>query len=57
MAVMEYCESLEEQGYRSKDEIEKKVTVYRRRLQSEFGLSDLTDDSWTNKHPSGEREK
>ncbi|KAG1338466.1 Protein RRC1-like [Cocos nucifera] len=48
VAVMEYRESLEEQGYRSRDEIEKKVVLYRRRLQLEFGLSDSTDDSGIN---------
>ncbi|XP_010922016.1 protein RRC1 [Elaeis guineensis] len=52
VAVMEYRESLEEQGYRSRDEIEKKVALHRRRLQLEFGLSDSTDDSGINKHPS-----
>nr|XP_029122686.1 protein RRC1 isoform X2 [Elaeis guineensis] len=52
VAVMEYRESLEEQGCRSKDEIEKKVAIHRRRLRSEFGLSDSTDDSGSNKHPS-----
>ncbi|XP_008793637.4 protein RRC1-like isoform X2 [Phoenix dactylifera] len=52
VAVMEYRESLEEQGCRGKDEIEKKVAIHRRRLQSEFGLSDSADDSWSNRNPS-----
>lgn len=51
---MEYRESLEEQGCRSKDEIEKKVVIHRRRLQSEFGLSDSTADSGSNRHPFGQ---
>lgn len=44
VAVMEFRESLEERGNRSSEEIEKKVIIHRRRLQSEFGLSDSTYD-------------
>lgn len=51
---MEFRESLEEQGYQSKDEIEKKIAIHRRQLQSQFGLSDSADDSGSNKHPSGQ---
>ncbi|KAI3912764.1 hypothetical protein MKW92_040916, partial [Papaver armeniacum] len=38
VAVMEYRESIEEQGIRSPGEIEKKVASHRRRLISDFGL-------------------
>ncbi|KAI3990610.1 hypothetical protein MKX01_022910, partial [Papaver californicum] len=38
VAVMEYRESIEEQGIRSPGEIEKKVASHRRRLLSDFGL-------------------
>lgn len=40
VAVMEYRESLEERGIRSSEEIEKKVAIQRKRLQSEYGLLD-----------------
>ncbi|KAK1324095.1 hypothetical protein QJS10_CPA02g01368 [Acorus calamus] len=52
VAVMEYRESLEERGIRNSEEIERKVAVHRRRLQSEFGLSDSTEDVWAIKHSS-----
>ena len=42
---MEYRESLEEQGIRSAEEIEKRVASHRKRLKSEFGLVDLGEDS------------
>ncbi|KAJ0965753.1 hypothetical protein J5N97_026891 [Dioscorea zingiberensis] len=43
VAVMEYRESLEERGIRNSEEIEKKVAVHRKRLQSEFGLLDSAE--------------
>ncbi|AQK69046.1 Protein RRC1 [Zea mays] len=43
ISVMQYRESLEEQGLRDLDEIERKVASHRRRLQSEYGLSTPTD--------------
>ena len=43
ISVMQYRESLEEQGLRNMDEIERKVASHRRRLQSEYGLSTSTD--------------
>lgn len=52
VAVLEYQESLEEQGMHNKQEIEKKVENHRRRLQSEFGLLDSSDDQSSNKHPT-----
>ncbi|XXG52616.1 hypothetical protein AAC387_Pa03g0896 [Persea americana] len=51
VSVIEYRESLEERGIRSSEEIERKVSSYRRRLQSEFGLSDSAEDVLgNNKH-------
>lgn len=53
VAVIEYRESLEEKGIRSTEEIEKKVAAHRKRLWSEFGLSDTSEDvSAYNKHSS-----
>ncbi|KAH7671816.1 ENTH/VHS domain-containing protein [Dioscorea alata] len=52
VAVLEYQESLEEQGMHNKQEIDKKVENHRRRLQSEFGLLDSSDDQSSNKHPT-----
>ena len=43
ISVMQYRESLEEQGLRDLDEIERKVASHRRRLQTEYGLSTPTD--------------
>ncbi|GJN08000.1 hypothetical protein PR202_ga25884 [Eleusine coracana subsp. coracana] len=53
ISVMQYRESLEEQGLRNVDEIERKVASHRRRLQSEYGLSISTDG--TNSRRSSER--
>lgn len=50
---MEYRESLEERGLRSAEEIDRKVAVYRRQLEIEFGLSDTTDDQGSKKTSSG----
>ncbi|XP_043704862.1 protein RRC1-like isoform X2 [Telopea speciosissima] len=51
VAVMEYRESLEERGVKNSEEIETKVAIHRRRLQSEFGLSDTNEDvSGNSKH-------
>ncbi|GMH10660.1 hypothetical protein Nepgr_012501 [Nepenthes gracilis] len=44
VALMEYRESLEERAVRSPEEIERKVAIYRKRLQSEYGLSDSNED-------------
>lgn len=44
VALIEYRESLEERGVKSLEEIERKVAVYRRRLQSEYGLLDSGED-------------
>ncbi|KAL2489934.1 RNA recognition motif (RRM)-containing protein [Forsythia ovata] len=45
VALMEYRESLEEQGIRSPDEIESKVAIRRSRLQSEYGLLNSNPDA------------
>ncbi|CAH9116846.1 unnamed protein product [Cuscuta epithymum] len=45
VALIEYRESLEERGVKSLDEIEKKVEIHRRRLQSEYGLLNFNEDS------------
>ncbi|XP_042442122.1 protein RRC1-like [Zingiber officinale] len=55
VAVVEYRESLEERGLRSAEEIDRKVAVYRRQLEFEFGLSDTTDDQGSKKSSSERR--
>ncbi|KAF9620588.1 hypothetical protein IFM89_013614 [Coptis chinensis] len=54
VAVMEYRESLEDRGMKSLEEIERKVAYQRRRLQSEFGLSDPNEDVLGRRMPSQE---
>ncbi|KAG6472906.1 hypothetical protein ZIOFF_070384 [Zingiber officinale] len=51
-AVVEYRESLEERGLRSAEEIDRKVAVYRRQLEFEFGLSETTEDQGSKKSSS-----
>lgn len=48
MALIEYRESLEERGIKSLEEIEKKVAMRRKQLQSEYGLLDSNNDSSRN---------
>ncbi|GAB4828740.1 Protein rrc1 [Ancistrocladus abbreviatus] len=55
VALMEYRESLEERGVRSPDEIERKVAIYRKRLQSDYGLSDSNEDVSGNRRSASER--
>ncbi|KAJ8749344.1 hypothetical protein K2173_018831 [Erythroxylum novogranatense] len=55
VALIEYRESLEERGIKSPEEIEKKVAIHRKRLQSEYGLSDQADEIAGNKRVSSER--
>ncbi|KAL2937596.1 Protein RRC1 [Bienertia sinuspersici] len=57
VTLIEYRESLEEQGVRSPEEIERKVAVYRKRLESEYGLSDSTEDLPRNKRSLERRDK
>ncbi|TYG64695.1 hypothetical protein ES288_D06G128300v1 [Gossypium darwinii] len=40
VALIEYRESLEEQGIKNAEDIEKRLAVHRKRLESEYGLSD-----------------
>ncbi|XP_047969744.1 LOW QUALITY PROTEIN: protein RRC1-like [Salvia hispanica] len=49
VALMEYRESLEEQGIKNPEEIERKVAVHRSRLQAEYGLVN------SNAHASGKK--
>lgn len=44
VALMEYRETLEERGVKSAEEIEKKVAVYKKRLESEYGLSESSEN-------------
>lgn len=44
VALIEYRESLEERGIKSSEEIERKVAIHQKRLQSEYGLSDSNED-------------
>ncbi|CAN1140433.1 Protein RRC1 [Linum perenne] len=46
VAMIEYRESLEERGIKSLEEIERKVTIQRRRLEGEYGL--LNEDTIEN---------
>ncbi|XP_044464662.1 protein RRC1 isoform X2 [Mangifera indica] len=43
VAMIEYRESLEERGIKSAEEIEKKVAIHRKRLESEYGLSESNE--------------
>lgn len=45
VALLEYRESLEERGISSPEEIERKVAIHRKRLESEYGLSDSSEDA------------
>ncbi|XP_074269545.1 protein RRC1 isoform X2 [Silene latifolia] len=55
VALMEYRESLEDRGIKSSDEIERKVSVHRKRLESEYGLLDSSDNHPGSKRSSYER--
>lgn len=43
--LIEYRESLEERGIKNPEEIERKVAIHRKRLESEYGLSDSNEDA------------
>lgn len=45
VALIEYRESLEERGIKNSEEIERKVSIRRKQLLSEYGLLDANDDS------------
>ncbi|KAH0648064.1 hypothetical protein KY285_033312 [Solanum tuberosum] len=53
VALIEYRESLEEQGIKSSDEIESKVEIHWQRLQSEYGLLNFSGDTSTKGYWSG----
>ncbi|XAR71486.1 hypothetical protein NMG60_11028776 [Bertholletia excelsa] len=55
VALMEYRESLEERGVKNLEDIERKVAIHRRRLESEYGLLDSSEDVTGNKRSSLER--
>lgn len=55
VALIEYRESLEERGVKDVAEIEKKVAVHRKRLESEFGLVHANENASINKKPSSDR--
>ncbi|KAK2967978.1 hypothetical protein RJ640_015423 [Escallonia rubra] len=55
VALMEYRESLEDRGVRSLEEIERKVSIHRKRLQSEYGLFDSLVEASGKKRSSLER--
>ncbi|XP_062163509.1 protein RRC1-like isoform X1 [Alnus glutinosa] len=55
VALIEYRESLEERGIKNSEEIERKVSIRRKQLLSEYGLLDSNDDSSGNKRTSSER--
>ncbi|GFY96792.1 RNA recognition motif (RRM)-containing protein [Actinidia rufa] len=57
VALMEYRESLEERGVKNLEEIERKVAIHRKRLQSEYGLSDSNEDVSANKILSERRDR
>ncbi|XWS70514.1 hypothetical protein CRYUN_Cryun03dG0054300 [Craigia yunnanensis] len=44
VALIEYRESLEEQGIKNAEDIERRVAVHRKWLESEYGLSDSCED-------------
>lgn len=45
VALIEYRESLEERGVKNPEEIERKVEIHRKRLQSEYGVLDYNEDA------------
>ncbi|KAK3021385.1 hypothetical protein RJ639_046466 [Escallonia herrerae] len=55
VALMEYRESLEDRGVRSLEEIERKVSIHRKRLQFEYGLFDSLVETSGKKRSSLER--
>uniref|UniRef100_A0A2P2MP22 RNA recognition motif-containing family protein n=3 Tax=Rhizophora mucronata TaxID=61149 RepID=A0A2P2MP22_RHIMU len=53
--LIEYRESLEERGIKNSDEIERKVAIHRKWLQSEYGLSYPNEDVMGKKKMTSER--
>lgn len=52
VALIEYRESLEERGVKNSDEIERKVAIHRKRLESEYGLSGSNEEASGNSKSS-----
>lgn len=61
--IIEYRESLEERGTRNAEEIERKVSAHRKRLEAEYGLTDPLNgkdnklDSGSYRHSSRKAER
>ncbi|CAN0860578.1 Protein RRC1 [Linum grandiflorum] len=55
VALIEYRESLEERGTKSSEEIERKVTIERKRLEAEYGLVNTNEDTTKKGERCGER--
>ncbi|XP_073262164.1 protein RRC1 isoform X3 [Populus alba] len=55
VALIEYRESLEERGMKSSVELEGKVAIHRKWLESEYGLSSSNEDVTSKKSISSER--
>ncbi|XP_039025870.1 protein RRC1-like [Hibiscus syriacus] len=53
VALIEYRESLEEWGIKNAEDIERRVTVHRKRLESEYGLSDSGDGKFARNRRDG----
>lgn len=47
--LIEYRESLEDRGITSPEELERKVALQRKRLESDYGLSGSNEDSLNSK--------
>ncbi|KAK8343195.1 hypothetical protein V6Z12_A08G284600 [Gossypium hirsutum] len=45
VALIEYRESLEERGTKNAEDIERRVAVHRKRIESEYGLTDSGEDT------------
>ncbi|KAI8569314.1 hypothetical protein RHMOL_Rhmol02G0269300 [Rhododendron molle] len=57
VALMEYRETLEEQGVKKPEDIDRKVAIHKRRLLSEYGLLDSSEGVPANKRSSSERDR
>ncbi|XP_048331356.2 protein RRC1 [Ziziphus jujuba] len=55
--LIEYRESLEERGIKNPEEIERKVAIHRKRLESEYGLSDSNEDASGSRKSSERRDR
>ncbi|XP_017228233.1 protein RRC1 isoform X2 [Daucus carota subsp. sativus] len=55
VSLIEYRESLEDRGIKDVAEIEKKVAIHRKHLESEFGLVHSNENAPISKKPSSDR--